>query len=155
MIGLNLDFTENTLGYSLVAIGDSDKPLIVNAVRVVVSLLGNLFLIPGLGFVGAALASIVGNLAAIPLDILFLSRRKIVAGIRDYLKPVMVFGACGLVLLFIGSSLGLFRVAIVGLYGMTCLLVSAIRVQDLAAVSKEVSISLSKLLRRHRLSGLG
>jgi O-antigen/teichoic acid export membrane protein len=34
MVGLVLKVTENTLGYSLVAIGDSDKPLIVNAVRV-------------------------------------------------------------------------------------------------------------------------
>ena len=153
MIGLNLVFMENTLGYSLVAIGDPVKPLIVNIARAVVSLLGSLLLIPAFGFVGAALATIAGNLASIPLDMIFLARKKIVAGIRDYLKPIMVFGVCALIFLSLGSSLGSFRIAIVGLYGMTCLFISAITVGDLAAVFKEVSTTLSGLVRRHRLKG--
>lgn len=71
MIGLTLQFLEDTLGYSLVAIGESDKPLIVNIVRAIVSLGGNLVLLPKVGYVGAAFVALASNIAAVPLDAFF------------------------------------------------------------------------------------
>jgi len=132
----------------------SDEPLIVNARRAGVSLIANLVLTLVFGVVGAAITNAVGNLAARPLDMIFLCRRKIVASLRDYLKPIMASGACGLVFLFLGSSRRWIRVGIVGLFSWTSLLVSAMTAHELTCRSREARTSESSFLRRNRLKGL-
>lgn len=134
MIALNLTLVETTLGYSLVAIGDSDKPLIINIVRSITSLACNLALIPVFGFVGAAIANVLGNLVTIPLDMLFLSRREMPAHFWDYFKPVAIFGVYGLLFVLLGTTLPLFKIAIVLLFLTTCLILSVIRLDDLSAI---------------------
>ena len=153
MIGLNLAFTESTLGYSLIAIDEPDKPLVVNAVRVVISLVSNLLLIPVFGLAGAALASLAGNLAAIPLDVHFLSRRMILTAVRDYLKPILAFGIVAIGFLVLGTSSVPFKIVVVGIYGFTCVLISAITIDDLAAIAKEANLSLLGLRRRAKALG--
>ena len=76
MISTTLLFMEETLGYSLIAMGDSNKPLIVNIIRATVSLSGYFFVLPLMGFVGAAFVSVIGNIVAIPIDVFFLLKNK-------------------------------------------------------------------------------
>lgn len=152
MIGLSFNCVENTLGYTLVAIGEPNKPLIVNVARAVASLLANLLLVPVFGVMGAAATTIVGNLVAIPLDLLFLYRRKIVAVVLEFVKPVLVFGACGLAFFFFGASFDGVRFAIIGVYGLGSVLLSVITVHDFEFVFREVSIRLVVLLHRRRVN---
>ena len=76
MFGLNLSVLDNTLGYSLVAIGEPTKPLIVNLVRAITSVLLNLVITPIFGFIGASVVAVVSNLIAVPLDVYFLWKRE-------------------------------------------------------------------------------
>ena len=150
MIGVNLALVEYTLGYSLVAIGDSDKPAIVNVVHTAVSLLANLLLIPISGLVGAALANVAGNLVGSPLDVLFLRRRRVDVKIGDYLKPILIFGAYWLLILFLKPNTLLEKISIIVLFILTCVFLSVITIEDLAAISREAKTTLFKALQRSR-----
>jgi len=150
MVGLNLAFIEYTLGYSLVAIGDSDKPAIVNAVHTAVSLPSNISLIPIFGVVGAALANVAGNLASIPLDVLFLRRRRVNVKIEDFLKPILIFGACWLLILFLKPDTFLKNISIVILFLLTCVFLSVITKEDVVAISREAKMTSFKALQRLR-----
>ncbi|MFC2088447.1 oligosaccharide flippase family protein, partial [Calditrichota bacterium] len=72
MFGLNLSVLDNTLGYSLVAIGEPKKPLIVNLVRATVSSVLNLIITPIYSFTGASIVTVISNLFAVPMDLYFL-----------------------------------------------------------------------------------
>lgn len=91
MVALNVGLIGYTLGTSVVAAGDSDKPAIVNTVHTLVSLVSNLLFIPAIGITGAALASLAGIIVTNPLDVMFLRRRKIDIHVMEYLKPIMLF----------------------------------------------------------------
>jgi O-antigen/teichoic acid export membrane protein len=134
MVALNLTMIETTLGYSLVAIGDSDQPLIINVVRSITSLVCNIVLIPQLGFVGAALASIIGNVVTIPLNILFLWKRDMYARFWAGFAPVAIFGACSLLFVVLAVSLPVFKMAILALFLMACVLFSVVRLDDMTAI---------------------
>ena len=153
MIGLNLSFTENTLGYSLVDIGQSDKPLIVNLARTTISIASNLLLIPGLGFVGAALANVISNLVAIPLDLFFLHKRSLEMKAADYLKPVGMSATCALIVLVLGLNHYLFKSAMLIGYLVGCILLSVITIADMATIWKELMNIVSRLARRYRPGG--
>ena len=84
MIGLILEMVEGILGYSLVAIGEPDKPLYISIMRSVFSVVGNLTILPILGYIGAAIIYILGNLIALPINIFFLKRK----GISQTLLPL-------------------------------------------------------------------
>lgn len=72
MFGRNLAVLDNTLGYSLVAIGEPNKPLIVNLVRAIISVLINLVITPIFGFIGASAVAVVSKSIAALLDVYFL-----------------------------------------------------------------------------------
>ncbi len=148
MIGWNLNSVENTLGYSLVAIGETNKTLTVNAIRAVFSLLANLLFIPLLGFNGAALAKVIGNMVAIPLDILFLYRKKIMAGILDFLKPILIFGACAMVFLLLGASLVWIKIGIMFLFAALCVLTSVITIKDFTFILWQFNALFFQMLRK-------
>jgi O-antigen/teichoic acid export membrane protein len=150
MVGLNLAIVEYTFGYSLVAIGESDKPLVINVVRTAMSLLGNLLLIPNIGVTGAALANIISNSITSPLDVLFLRRKKIFARIVDYMKPLLIFGAIGVLFVLVGANIIVVKVVAIVLFILTCVLLSVITFEDLAVVWEEAKTTFSKSARTPR-----
>lgn len=147
MIALNIRLVSNVLGTSLVAVGDSNKPAIINAVHTAVSLLGNLILIPIFGIVGAALASLAGSSATNPLNALFLRRRRVEVRVRDYLKPILVFGACLLLVLLLKPTTFLQKASVIPLFLLPCVLLSVITGEDLVALLGEGRLGLLKLLQ--------
>ncbi len=148
MVGMNLSVTEYTFGYSLVAIGESDKPLIVNVVRTTVSLLGNVLFIPLFGVVGAACANVASNLMTSPLDIFFLRRRQIPASILNYLKPILVFAVLGLFFILVLPYILVFKIGMIALFSASCILLSVITADDLLVVRKEARSVFSKWARK-------
>ena len=148
MIALSLSLVGNVLGTSLVAVGESDKPAIVNVVHTAASLLGNLIFIPIFGIVGAALASLAGPSATNPLNVFFLQRRKVDVRVWDYLKPILILGACLLLVLLLKPTAFLQKVSIIVFFILACMLLSVVNGQDLNALFGEARVTLSKLLRR-------
>jgi O-antigen/teichoic acid export membrane protein len=97
-ISLSVILIGTILGNSLVAVGESDKPVKINVVHSLVSLVLNLILIPYFGIVGAAFAGLFGPIITNPLNFIFL-RRKLVVHAETYLKPIFIF------IVWIGFSL--------------------------------------------------
>ena len=138
MIGLILDVLENTLGYSLVAIGQPEKPLYVNIVRAVVSLTGNLIILPILGFVGAAIVYILGNIIALPINVLFLRQKDLRPDFSSPLKLLLIFGlSCALFFLWNPANI-VTSIVIALLFIPLSFLLSIITVRDFAIVFDEI-----------------
>ena len=152
MFGLTLNVLENTLGYSLVAIGDSDKPLIVNIVRTVLSLIGNLVFLPLAGFVGAAIVSLAGNSAAIPLDAFFLRKRKLRPNFIEVAKPISILLVFSLVFVGLGAASLLLKITMIVFYIPVCFVFSVITSRDLALLSREARQTMAKAFKRVRLT---
>jgi O-antigen/teichoic acid export membrane protein len=87
----------NVMGTTLVAVGDSNKPLIINTFNALVSLLGSIFLIPPFRIIGAAVANTIGTT---------------LADLRDatYLKPFALFGGWSLLVFIIKPELFLIKI---------------------------------------------
>jgi O-antigen/teichoic acid export membrane protein len=153
MIGLSITLVSNVLGTSLVAVGESDKPPIINAVHMVVSLSGNVLLIPRLGIFGAALASLSGPSVTNPLNTLFLRRRGMDVRVREYLKPFLLLGAHLLLVLLFRPVALLHRISIVGLFIVSCFAFSVITREDIGALLNEGRRTLLRLRRELPLRG--
>jgi O-antigen/teichoic acid export membrane protein len=150
MVGLNFAFVDYTLGYTLVAAGQSDKPAYINVVHTTISLLGNIMLIPWLGAKGAALANLAGFGAANPLNVLFLRRREIDVKIANYLKPISIFGVCWLLVALLHPSTLLAQAAIVIFFCIACMLLSVITLEELVTAWGEVNTALAQFLGKQR-----
>jgi O-antigen/teichoic acid export membrane protein len=151
MIGLTLKYLDNLLGYSLIAIGDPAKPLIVNVVRATVNSVGNLIFLPLAGFGAAAVVSVVSNIAAIPVDIFYLVRRRLQPRMLEYLKPMSAFGVIGLGFLAIGSPSIFLKIGLAILYFPMCLLLSVFTPKDISMIFAEVRFSIEKALGKQAL----
>lgn len=144
MVSLNLTIVEKTLGYSLVAIGDSGKPVVINIVRSLASLGGNIVVIPLYGFVGAALVSVAANVLSIPLNMVFLWKREMYAKFGDYLIPILVFAACGVCGFYGAQVIGpssllytyLFKVVMILVFLVICVMLSVIKQDDVTALTQ-------------------
>lgn len=93
MVTLCFSTVEYMLGTSLVAMGDTTKPPLINIARTVVVVGGNLLFIPHFGLTGAALTSLVGNVFAIPLNVYFLRRRQVTTSAQPYVRATIIFAA--------------------------------------------------------------
>lgn len=148
LIGLSLTMIESTLGYSLVAIGESDKPLYISIVRAVVSVFGNLLILPILGYTGAAVVYILGNLVAIPLNVSFIRKKNITPNFLNFLKLILLLGMLFLGFLAWGQAPFLTRSFIVLLYIPLSFLFSIITLQDLYVIYGEVRTLALKLKKK-------
>jgi O-antigen/teichoic acid export membrane protein len=103
MLALNLRLIDWALGNGLVAIGESDKPVVVNIVHTAISFVVNLVITPILGTIGAALSTLAGLIGKNPLVIFFLHRKKVKANAWGYVFPILIFAAVFLPLLGLGQ----------------------------------------------------
>jgi O-antigen/teichoic acid export membrane protein len=145
MIGLILDMIEELLGYSLVAIGEPDKTLYINIMKAVISLVGNLIILPIIGYIGAAIIYILGNLIALPANVFFLRRNGLSPNLIAPLKLFLIF-----ILLFF--SLLLWNPGIIPsililalLYIPLSFFLSVITIRDMSILLGEVSALWRKL----------
>lgn len=138
MIGLSLNIVENTLGYSLVAIGEPKKPLIVNIARGIISTIGNLLAIPILGIIGAPLVNLFSNFVATPMDMFFLAGSKYTVQIKEYMKPLIIFGVSSAIFFLLNSSSYTTKLGVIALYIVLCFMLSVITYEDLRAILGEI-----------------
>jgi hypothetical protein len=120
--------------------------------RSVVSLGGNLTILPILGYIGAAIIYILGNLIALPVNIYFLRKKGLSPNLTAFLKQLAVFGSLFSVLLLWDSSIRLLKIFLAFLYIPLSILLSVITLQDIFILFDEVLALWAKL--RSKLLGL-
>lgn len=145
MIGLILEMVEGLLGYSLVAIGEPDKPLYISMMRAVGSVVGNLTILPILGYIGAAIIYILGILIALPFNIFFLRRKSISPNLFASLKLLFVFGLLFTAYLLWNPGAILAAVFLLLLYIPLSFILSVITLRDMTILFDEVSRLWTKL----------
>jgi O-antigen/teichoic acid export membrane protein len=145
MIGLTVDMMEEILGYSLIATGEPDKPLYINIVRAVISLHGNLILLPILGYIGAAIVYIFGNFIALPADVFFLKRKGVSPNLVASLKLFFIFGLLFSAFLLWKPTTFLPAFFLALLYIPLSFFLSVITLRDISILSGEVYTLWTKL----------
>ncbi len=110
---LAIMFVGNILGTTLVAVGDTRKPAIINTIHSVVSVVASLLLIPPFGIAGAAFAVMAGNIVSNPINLFFVRRHAIHARLWDYAKPVLIALVVWAAYALIGPETVLARVAFI------------------------------------------
>lgn len=88
MLAVHMELVVYVLGNSLVAFGESDKPVKCNALATLVGLLGAAALIPLAGALGAAIARVVSRYTASVANVWFLRRRSVEVRVGAYLGPL-------------------------------------------------------------------
>lgn len=151
MIGLVVDMVEELLGYSLVAIGEPDKPLYINIMKAAISLVGNLAILPVLGYVGAALVYIFGNLVALPANVFFLRKKGISPDLGASFKLFIIFGLLFSSFLLWNPDSVPVALFLAFLYFPLNLLLSVITLRDASILFGEVATLWAKL--RDKLPG--
>jgi O-antigen/teichoic acid export membrane protein len=147
MINLTLRIIDETLGYSLVAVGESNKPALINFVRAIITLGAYALLIPipALGIIGAALSTIIGTIVANPLNIYFLRRKQVQAKFSTFLKPFAIFFALYLPARFLLPQMNwLLKIAAILIYFLLSFALSVFTKEDIQAISQEITILFQK-----------
>jgi O-antigen/teichoic acid export membrane protein len=97
LLALSLATSINLLGYALTASSQPGKSFRVNLLRSSVSLGGDFLLIPILGFIGAAYATLLSQLAAAPLAWWYMRRQRLPAHgavhLRQYVAAALLYAA--------------------------------------------------------------
>jgi O-antigen/teichoic acid export membrane protein len=130
MLGLSFTVLEHTMGYSLVAVGETGKPVILNAVRSSLNLAGLAALIPLAGILGPGVALVLSAALTLPLPVRFLAQRGVRVSWSTILMPAAVFALCAGLYYFLGSVIA--RPVILLVFGTGSLLLGVLGPQDLA-----------------------
>jgi O-antigen/teichoic acid export membrane protein len=130
MFNLSIALISNVMGTSLVAIGDSKKPMVINFFNAVFSWLGTIIFIPAYALLGAGIANTVGTVVALPLNRYFL-RKRIELNDMLYLKPVFLFCIWGLLVYIIKPESLLIKFAFLIAFMLACIFLSIITKDDI------------------------
>jgi O-antigen/teichoic acid export membrane protein len=141
MINQSIVLINNLMGYSLVAVGDSDKPVIINTFNTIASWLGCVLLVPLYALSGAAVANTIGTLVAFPLNRHFL-RKRIELKDLPYLKPLFLFFLWSVLVLIIKPELLLVKLAFLAAFLLASVFLSIITKDDVALLLEGSGASL-------------
>jgi O-antigen/teichoic acid export membrane protein len=148
MIVLTLNVIDYTLGYSLVAVGESNKPPLINLLHTATNFVGYFLLIPVVGIFGVAYAGIAGIIVVNPLNVHFLWRKNVLAEYSAYLKPMLVGAACYGFAEFLLPHHWFFRTSVVFLYVVLCFVFQVLTVADLQLLAGQIQ----RIIRKKSLA---
>ena len=131
MINLSVALISNVMGTTIVGVGDSQKPMIINSFNAVASWLGSILLIPLYALFGAAVANTLGTVVAYPLNRYFL-RKRIQLKDAAYLKPIFLFLAWGLVVIVVKPASLLMKVGFLLAFLLASVFLSIVTKEDMA-----------------------
>ncbi len=145
MIAFQMSFLVQLMGYTLTSAGFPGRSLIENIVSAILIIVGNIVLIPIVGIVGAALATLIAGYIANPLSIWLLHRSKIRITVLPYLKSTIILLFCAGLFWWLKPMTIIFRFAILSLFIVMNLSVSTITREDLAmllpkAVARKIRV---------------
>ena|GEM_PF-1762748 len=104
MVGLMVMALDSTLGYSLVAIGEATKLILVNTFRSLILVVLYVVLIIPYGMVGGAIAGALGVALMNPIYIYFLLRKKVKVDVMAYMKPILIFSLFAILFQWLSPS---------------------------------------------------
>lgn len=131
MFNLSISLISNVMGTTLVAVGDTQKPPIINFFNAVASWLGSILLIPALALAGASIANTIGTAVAFPLNRYFL-RKRIELMDAPYLKPIILFFVWSALVYIIKPELIIMKVAFLVAFIIACFFLSIVTRKDIA-----------------------
>lgn len=123
-----------TLGYSLVAIGESDKPMYINIFRIIIIITCNILLIQSMGILGAGLANLAGYALATPLNFYFLKRKDIPIDAMFVWKPLALAVGIASIAIFFNVHTFMGKSLLIVMYVFMSLLFSIVVIQDIRVV---------------------
>ncbi|MDD5066627.1 MAG: flippase [bacterium] len=119
------------LGTSLVALGQSDKPVKINIVDTVFNVTGNLLLIPKYGIMGAVFATLVSRVVTNPFIVYFLKKAGVNIRFRNYLKPILLFLFIAFFTLIFPPKAIMVRLLIIAVFLGLSFLLSLVKIKDI------------------------
>jgi O-antigen/teichoic acid export membrane protein len=137
MMALHITFIASLLGYTMTAAGHPGRSLAENITRTGLNVLGDLLLIPPLGFVGPALATLLAAYASNPLLVWLLRRKGVVVAVAPYAKQTLLLLLCSAIFWWLQPAAIAIRLGIVALFVALNLLLATISRDDLALVLPE------------------
>lgn len=142
MINLSIALISNVMGTTLVAVGDTKKPAIINFFNAVASWLGSILLTPLFALVGASIANTIGTVVAFPLNRYFLQKR---IDMKDapYLKPIVLFCVWGALVFIFKPELLLIKVVFLFVFLLACVFFSIITRKDIVLLVESSSTILA------------
>jgi O-antigen/teichoic acid export membrane protein len=140
-IGIGIGIIGNILGTTLVALGQSDKPVKINMVDSTTNIICNLIMIPIFGFMGAVYATLLSRCATNPFIVWFLIKYGLKVRISDYLKPLLALGICVIPFLIFGLENIIIKLFLIILFLCICFFLSIIKKNDLRILLKVLNPS--------------
>lgn len=130
MFNLSIGLISNVMGTTLVALGDTQKPPLINFFNAITSWLGSILLIPIFALLGASAANTLGTAIAFPLNRYFL-RKRIALQDAPYLKPIMLFVVWATIVLIISPDLIVTKFAFLIAFILSCFFLSIVSKRDI------------------------
>jgi O-antigen/teichoic acid export membrane protein len=131
MFNLSIALISNVMGTTLVAIGDTQKPPIINFFNAIASWLGSILLIPIFALVGASIANTIGTAVAFPLNRYFL-RKRIELMDAPYLKPLVLFFVWSALVFIVKPELLIIKIVFLAAFVVACIFFSIVTKKDVA-----------------------
>jgi O-antigen/teichoic acid export membrane protein len=147
MVAMGIALAGNLVGTSLVALGQSDKPVKINLVGTVTTIVGNFVMIPLFGFMGAVYTVLFSRCATLPLNFFFMRKSDIGIKVSEYLKPFGTFVLCAMVFVLLNSDAIILRSFLIFMFLMICSVLSVIKKEDFSLLRMELQQSIIGLSR--------
>jgi len=130
MVSLGIGLVGNIMGTSLVALGQSDKPVKINIVDTITNVIGNSIMIPMFGFMGAVYAALFSRCATNPFNFYFLKKGGVNIKASQYLKPIIIFLICGTLFNFLRFDTLFLKILLIAFFLILCWALSVIKAKD-------------------------
>lgn len=137
LLSMSLASTINLMGYALTASGRPGKAFAVNLLRSSVSFGGDFLLIPLMGFIGAAYATLVSQLVAAPLAWWYLRRQQLPAYGRLFAQQLALAAAIYAAFLWLPPLNVMLRVGLLAAFPALALALSLVSADDLTLLLPE------------------
>jgi O-antigen/teichoic acid export membrane protein len=131
MMAFHMTFLVSLTGYTLTAAGFPRRSLIQDTVNAGLGVVGDLLLIPRLGFVGAALANMISSYAANPVSVWLLRRSSIRVTVAHYAKQVVLLWLCAALFWWTQPGAFTYKLAIIVLFVVLNVALVTISIEDL------------------------
>jgi O-antigen/teichoic acid export membrane protein len=138
MVAMSIALAGSLVGTSLVALGQSDKPLKINLVGTVTMIVGNFIMIPLFGFMGAVYTVLCSRCITLPLNFFFMRKSDIGIKVSEYLKPFGTFMLCAMVFVVVNSDGVILRSFLIFMFLMICSVLSIIKWNDVSMIGREL-----------------
>jgi O-antigen/teichoic acid export membrane protein len=131
MLAFHMTFLVSLTGYTLTAAGFPRRSLGQDSTNMVFGVVGDLLLIPRLGYAGAALANMISSYVTNPVSIWLLRRSNIRLTVTQYVKQVILLWLCAGLFWGTQPDRFIYKLVIIVLYVAFNAVMATITIEDL------------------------